>query len=162
MFNINFDILLKLLLPVSLRQPITEAWLKALLKPLKQLYNTFSTYRTKQLLALSYTGQTMYLKKLLNDNFDNARRFHIHDATDTRLYLCNDPDLTKRLTYEHDDADEVFFYNPEHDANYVDFNIHGPNDILLMPSHADVENYINRYKLAGKSYDITFLPIPIS
>ena len=159
MFNINFDILIKLLLPVSLRQPTTESFLKAVLKPLKQLYNIFLSYRTKQLLALSYTGQTMYLKKLLNDNFDNARRFRITDVANTRLQLCNDPNVTKKLTYTTDETHEIDFYNPEHDENNIDFTITGADDLLYMPSITEVAYFVDRYKLAGKKYNITFTHI---
>ena len=161
MFNINFDILLKLLLPVSLRQPTTESFLKAVVKPLKQLYTAFSTYRTNQLLALSYTGQTMYLKKLLNDNFDNARRFRITDVANTRLKLCNDPNVTKHLTPDAD-TNEIDFYNPEHDENNIDFTITGADDLLHMPSITEVAYFVDRYKLAGKKYNIEFIHIDIS
>lgn len=161
MFNINFDILIKLLLPVSLRQPTTESFLKAVLKPLKQLYNIFLSYRTKQLLALSYTGQTMYLKKLLNDNFDNARRFRITDVANNRLQLCNDPNVTKHLTPAADTY-EIDFYNPEHDGNNIDFTITGADDLLYMPSITEVAYFVDRYKLAGKKYNIEFIHIDIS
>lgn len=160
MFDINFDTVISLLLPVHLRQTVMELWLKTLIKPLKQLFNVFTTYRNNQLLAMSYTGQVMYLKKLLDDIYDpNNRRFSIIDVSNDVLFLSND-ELTPDITPE-DGVGKIYFANPEYYANNIDFHIEGANDLPLQPTKAEVSHYINKYKLAGKNYDIAFIYIGI-
>jgi hypothetical protein len=143
-----------------MRQPVTTACLKALTSPLKWLLEVFKDYREKQLLAMSYNGQAMYLKKLLDDNFDpNNRRFYIEDNPLSKLTLSNDT-LTESLTPD-DDLDAVYFANPEFYDDWIDFTVYGSNQIPSQPSHTEVAHYIDRYKLAGKNYDIQFIAIGI-
>jgi hypothetical protein len=79
-FRVDFEHLVRLLLPTLLRKPRLVNWLWALLSPLLDLYATFLTYRETTLRELSYNGQTLVLQECLNDSFDpylSQRRIRI-------------------------------------------------------------------------------------
>lgn len=73
-FDIDYDGLVVQLLPVRLRQSVKIAWLKALVSPVKWLYNLFKTNRKSNLYTLAHDGQVCYLEAALNDAFDPFSR----------------------------------------------------------------------------------------
>lgn len=79
-FDIDFDVLVRQLLPVRLRKERMIAWMKCLTEPVKWLYNLFSNNRNSNLYVLSHDGQVAYLEAVLNDTFDMLnRRIFISD-----------------------------------------------------------------------------------
>jgi hypothetical protein len=165
MFNPNIDTITELLLPVALRRPQTKAWLKALLKPLKQLLNTFQNYRLAAYQTLTHTGQVMYLEHLLNmiyfPTHTQNNRINITDSTDPR------PDDYLHNTSEGQQS--FYFYNklegetPEYLFNKTeflfnnDFIVNVPNFISIV--EAQVKHTIDRYRQAGKRYSINYFEI---
>ena len=84
-FRVDFEHLVRLLLPALLRKPRLVNWLWALLSPLLDLYAAFLAYRAATLRELSYNGQTLVLQECLNDKFDTSlRRIRVVNA-DTEL-----------------------------------------------------------------------------
>ena len=80
-FNIDYNLLLKLLLPKVLRQPLQLAWLSSLVSPVKYLYEQFTTYRKATDYYLSHNSQVVYLQAVLNDRYDEGlRRIRITDG----------------------------------------------------------------------------------
>ncbi len=79
-FNINWNKIVKENLPVFFHTLFRLNWIKALIKPFKQIHQEFLIIREDYILKVAYNGQTLYLEKLLNDTFDNTlRRIYIND-----------------------------------------------------------------------------------
>ena len=73
-FDIDFDVLVRQLLPVRLRQSVSEAWMKCLAAPVKWLNGLFGANRKNNLYLLAHDGQVCYLEGALNDTFDPLNR----------------------------------------------------------------------------------------
>ena len=162
MFNIDFDKIIELLLPIALRRPRLKAYLKAVSKPLKQLYNTFTAYRLHVLQSITHTGQVMYIEHLLNDLYDPlSRNIYLDDSTDARLddYLFN--------AAEGQDVMYLFNDSEEEEAEYVynSSEYDAINDFIVkVPSHLyahilSIKATIDNYRQAGKRYSIEYFDI---
>ena len=81
-FELNLRRLVILLLPTFLRKSRLVAWMQILIAPLEQLQYDFGLKRNSDLVTLTHNGQKCYLRKILNDTFDQAlRRIRIEDMT---------------------------------------------------------------------------------
>jgi hypothetical protein len=73
-YDIDFDALIRSLLPVRLRKAVMEHWLRCLVQPVKDVYQWFIANRNANLYTLSHNSQVVYLQAALNDMFDPATR----------------------------------------------------------------------------------------
>lgn len=73
-YDIDFNTLSRLLLPVRLRKEKMEAWLRSLVAPVKTLHSIFTTNRQDNLYQLAHNSQVVYLQAALNDIFDPIGR----------------------------------------------------------------------------------------
>src|SRR5580700_12255197 len=81
-FNIDFDNVVWVNLPVRLRLPLQFAWLKALVAGPKYIYGLFMANRAANLYLLGHNSQVCYMEAALNDTFDNTlRRIYISDGS---------------------------------------------------------------------------------
>ena len=81
-FEIDYDVLIRLLLPVRLRLPKMLAWLRCMVWPVKELYDRFYQQRQANLYLLGHNSQVVYLQAALNDTFDpTLRRIYISDGS---------------------------------------------------------------------------------
>lgn len=154
-FNIDYGKLVRLLLPIKLRQPKMIAWLKALTWPVQQLYSEFKRNRSANLYRLKITPQVVYLERLLNDRYDVAeRRIKVidsvyHDPTYIYTKAENKPKYLRRK------SEAVFMYlfrKSETALDPADFTIEIPAEIEFQ--EPELRGIIDGYKLAGKTYSI--------
>lgn len=73
-YDVDFDKLIKMLLPVRLRQEKMTHWLRSLVKPVKELYDKFSQNRSSNIYVLTHNSQVAKLQQVLNDVFDPTAR----------------------------------------------------------------------------------------
>jgi hypothetical protein len=148
--KIDFDRLVLLLLPTFLRKPVLFGYMKALVSPIASLHYKWEQMRTANLLKLSYNGQRCYLRKALNDSFDNELRRITIDET-SRL----DQDYLYTQAENLDVYLGVMFL--EADFNYVvgtvDFLVKVPG-MFLEEKRNEITALVDFYKLAGKSYQL--------
>ena len=98
-FDIDYGLLVKQLLPVRLRKAVHKAWLQVLVSQVVYLYGLFTTNRTANLYRLAHSGQVCYLEAVLNDVFDpEARTITIADG------IFHDP----TFLYEADELKPAF------------------------------------------------------
>ena len=149
MYNLNIDKLLILLTPTFLRKPKLVAWLRMLATPLHKLLYDFQRARQKDLYNLAHNSQVCYLRKALNDEFDDAqRRIRIEDGKQKkRLYIY--PRSANKPLY----LGKVFIYQR---GAYIDG---GVDFIVVLPKDLTYDKYklealVNFYKLAGKRWTI--------
>ena len=149
MYNLKIDKLLVLLTPTFLRKPKLIAWLRMLATPLHKVLYDFQRARQADLYNLAHNSQVCYLRKALNDEFDDEqRRIRIEDGRQKqRLYIY--PRSANKPLY----LGKVFLYQR---GSYIDG---GVDFIVVLPKDLTYDKYklealVNFYKLAGKRWEI--------
>lgn len=149
-YKVDYDKLILLLLPTFLRKPKLFAYLKALVSPIKILYDLWSLSRNQNLQILKYNSQRCYLRGALNDRYDNDLR---------RITISNTSNRTQDYIYTEAENTPVFLGTMflETEFNYagttVDFIVNVPHEILNKNTN-EIAATIEFYVLAGKSYQI--------
>lgn len=74
-FEVNFNDLMRLLLPTFLRHSdLLLALLRAAVAPLATLHATLMAHRAATAQSMGYSSQTCYLRGMLNDTYDAGQR----------------------------------------------------------------------------------------
>ncbi len=152
-FHIDYKKLVKLLMPVRLRNPIISASLSGFIWCLQLIYNTFIQNRIVNLYRLTITPQVVYLERLLNDKYDiSLRRIRIDDTiTHDALYIYQKEENKPLELYIKSENKPVYLYRSEEtDLNPVDFIILVPYDVQFQ--EPEFRAVVDSYKLAGKTY----------
>ncbi|WP_299713676.1 hypothetical protein [uncultured Tenacibaculum sp.] len=152
-YETDFNRQISLLLPTFKRKTKIVNYLKSLIKPLVELYQTFQKFRSETLYKINHNGQVVYLQKVLNDRFDKTlRRIYISDG------LFNNP----TYIYPYEDQKDIYlntqyiFNQTELEFKDVDFVVVLPSDITVSDEeNIRMRSLINYYKLASKTYKIT-------
>lgn len=181
-FEIDFKKLIVLLLPTFLRKPVLFSLLKALIRPVVILYDDFKTQRTKNLYRANHNGQVCYLRKMLNDYFDNdLRRMSIAEgnADDwTFIYKHETFNETEggvplwmsradsaipgsygnsTLVFDSDNIGIKLISKQGYvGSSGLDFLIRVPASLRGIADESRMISLVNYYKLASKRYTITY------
>jgi len=154
MYNVNFDIIIRQVLPPNKRSNSIIALLTAILKPIKYIHQLFLDYREYTVEYVSYSAQIIYLEKLLNKKFNNSLTgIYIADAISfDYLYLYNTAEQNPMYVYNTSENHPVFMRNNIEFATTIDY-------IVLVPSSVsynqdEMRALINRYNNAGRRYII--------
>ena len=165
-FDIDYDSLVQQLLPVRLRQSVMIAWLKALVSPVKWLYNLFKAKRKSNLYLLAHDGQVCYLEAALNDAFDPITRgIYITDGPfKDPLYLYLDTEvkpvwlglISEEGTTTYPDP-EILFTDTETYALGICFIVHVPMLVAIGAGYDVIrlKALVDLYRLPGRySYSV--------
>ena len=90
MFNtkINFLLVVRDNLPNMLQQRVTMQFIRAFIKPIRNIYGQFQSLSSEYMFRIRFNGQGCYLQKILNIRFDPVlERIHIVDANEPRKYV---------------------------------------------------------------------------
>lgn len=150
-FELNLRRLVILLLPTFLRKARLVAWLQILIAPLEQLQYSFNQKRNSDLITLTHNGQKCYLRKILNDNFDQTlRRIRIEDMTHfNAVYIYTEAE--NQPVY----LEEKYLYTSgEMQVSGVNFSVRIPN--TLRARNVEIKALIEAYKIASKRYIIIY------
>jgi hypothetical protein len=149
-YKIDFDKLILLLLPTFLRNSIMFSYIKVLISPIANLHYRWGQMRTENVIMLAYNSQKCYLRKALNDKFDNDLR---------RITISDTAQLDQDYLFTRGEYLDVYLgvMHLELDFNYVagqvDFLINVPGEILDEREN-EITALVNFYALAGKSYKL--------
>lgn len=144
-------------LPPILRRPTIYSFLHALLFPIKQLMQTFTTYREAIMRQLSYNAFEIYLQKWLNDLF--FYQYNDIYITDEILpvpalsFQSEGDDPVYMTAIDEDPAVALELYSSPTDDKIGAFVVHVPH-VLTAADIAVVEKWVNYYKFAGTQYRI--------
>jgi hypothetical protein len=164
-YNLNIKKLAVLLLPTFLRLRAHIFWLFSLVKPLEQIFDLWTNFRSENIYKLSHNSQICYLRKALNDRFDpELRRIEIADGNRyEHVYIFTDAEQQEPLWLWTDEeiADEniseaqpVYLYlDSDYSDTGVDFLVLVPAE-LLDENNFEMNALINYYKLASKRHKI--------
>lgn len=159
-YKIDYNRLVRLLLPTMLRKPIIQSFLDAMVTPVKTLYNAFNSYRKEADYKLNHNSQICYLQAVLNDSFDSDnRRIYIGDAPieEWSRFLWKESEDRPIMLPKNDETSDAFMLQSERfiGANSLDFIVYAPNALNLNKNDLIKMNALIRYyKLAGKRYEI--------
>ncbi|CAA0144703.1 conserved hypothetical protein [Tenacibaculum maritimum] len=149
-YNIDFYKWAILLLPTRLRKPKMTAFLKSLVSQIVFVHYEFLQKRISDEFYLNHNGQVVYLRKALNDKFDNTlRRIQIGDGNQfNRQYIYTRAE--KKPVY----LGKIYLRDRTDFADTgVDFIVYVPSTILHLQK-LQIEAIINYFKKGTKKYKI--------
>lgn len=154
MVDFNVNRMIRRFMPHFLRKPIMLDYLAGASKVLKDVNDQLIALRESILLKLSYTGQTIYLERLLNDNYDpSLRRIYI-DNTNVQNFIYwrnvieNAPPFY--LYNKAEIAAPVYLQQTAEVEASVHFIVHIPAAIGHDPILVNAD--VRRYAQAGKTW----------
>ena len=181
MLSVLWSRLITWLLPWYISKTKQNDWLNATLKPLKEVYADFMTWKDVKIFEVSISGQVISLEKMLNKVFNNDIAAWTWDATNyiyipnavtgiyivdypnalPVIYLWNELELRPSLyIYNISEAHNpaTYLYNKSEYDNQADFNVMIPigicnitTDMVLV---ARIKAMINQYRQAGARYHL--------
>ncbi len=157
MIKITIPAFVTNMLPPHKRQTSRLAWLNALTYPLVQLMGDYLSFRQDALIRFTVTGQTISLQWYLN---------YLLDVELQRILIVNDQygGFFIGLRSEGKTVAKAFGLSTETPNEPQTIPLHGENPAslpydfrVIIPGSVDarqVQGIVNKYKLAGRSYDI--------
>lgn len=162
-FNFNILTLIIHLLPISLAKQNTFVFLKVLTKPVNDLYLNLVAYRQQLLYYVSFTGQVIYLEKLLNDRFTDPVNPDIYISDEAYIETAYQYNSAEGLIGSYDytiaEAQNNYFYTlAEGNRNNFIINIPAATYATLTANSNKLLNQlkalVEKYKNTGAIYKI--------
>lgn len=153
-FQINYQKLVLLLLPVFLRKERLFAFLRGLTAGVACLHGDFLFNRTANLRNLTCNGQVCRLEGLLNDEFDpELRRIRIDDAElEGDWFHALEESAPGQLFAA---ADTMLYSETLIVSNTAVFYVFIPFLLTETDKINRLQSLLNKYTLASKQYIIT-------
>ncbi|MFV0231792.1 hypothetical protein OBK30_01855 [Empedobacter falsenii] len=153
LYKINFNKLVVQLMPTFLRQPRMIAFISLFSAELRDLHNAWLIKKSQDETWLQHNSQVCYLRKILNDEFDDLeRRIKI---TDGQLY-------DRQYVYTLGEKKPKYLgkifirQNTDYADTGIDFFVIVPVEINIEQNKYKLEAWVNRYRLASKRYKIIY------
>lgn len=158
-FNWNISSWLNKVLPKERKTTINVSWLNALLSPIQTMADTFATKCLDWDFKIKYNSQQKILEGLLNKLYDSSlRRIRVETIADLAppviLYHDAEEPTGPVLYFDGESADGPILMHDGEESAY-DFRVLVPTS--LTSSEAQIKSWINRYKLADKTYIIIYI-----
>lgn len=169
-YNINWNVLVDNLLPISFRVPCIRAMLKSLAQPVSRIHIDMMAYRDRSLYRIRHNSQICYMEAMLNDLFDNSlRRIRIINVSFREpIYFYEPEEGREVLHYEVSDNKPVWYREIEDFAGEgVDFVVCVPPDLRPSSQAAEItlttrmSGQVEYYKLYSKNYKIVWQQVNI-
>lgn len=170
-YSINFDKTINQLTPHYIGGRKLILLMQALASPLRSLNQDFAEYAAEKRIETSMTSQILPFTWFLNRKFkkyfqSQAERITITNMTTLGVPIYNEnADIiqTENLSLytEKEGKGNAFYYQNERtDTNTYSFIVHSPaidTTLISKDSYLSMLTYwIERYRLAGKTYKIVF------
>ena len=152
-FDIDFARLVIFLTPPLLRSRKMIYWMQCNVVPLAIIHSIFTNNRAANLYNLAHNGQVCFLRKALNDGFDqNLRRIYISDGNEyNRQYIYTNAEQQPKY------LGTMYLRNADDYADTgIDFRVIVPFGFDLNGNYHQLKAMIDFYKLASKRYKIQF------
>ncbi|MCX6232608.1 MAG: hypothetical protein NTZ33_13815 [Bacteroidetes bacterium] len=156
MFNVDLDILIRQNIASCLNKDRFFAMLKCFITPIKVLYADFQNFRIDANKRLDYTGQVIYLEKLLNDKYA-VNTIFIEDVADVEYtYISTKAEgYPLYLSNLAENADAVYLSNAAELVVQYHFIVKIPLALYNNLGAAGLDRMralINQYRIAGKQF----------
>jgi len=159
-WKLNTEKFVKQYLGRMLYKPLHFNWLVSLLKPLQITIDDYSAWLKRRYYLLNITGQTISLEAFLNDEFDvDLRRIKILTANSNYngIWIALEEEVDMFITLSRSDESEdvfIYFCEQSEQGTSIDFIVQVPAEIATTDVINQIKSIVNRYKLAGKSYQV--------
>lgn len=150
---------MEMLLPPLIRQQFTISYLRAAFAPLNSLQTQFYQFFEDKKYELTWNGQVIMLEHLLNDQFDAIDRgIYITDSGQTPLqyWFTNTENNEQTFLFTNSESEPPYylFSNSEYESD-IDFIVNVPSTVVFDENL--MRYYINKYRCAGKRYNIEII-----
>lgn len=158
-YTIDYNKLIKWLIPIPFFGKRIYAFLRVMIVELKAVYNAMLSQKDNFIYYLTITPQVVYLEKMLNDRYDFFER---------RIYLLDGRNFDALYIYKKIEEQPVLFYRKSEGSTpiYLYLKSEVGNDasdfVVCVPSvvvfnEAEMKSLINTFKLAGTIYSISII-----
>jgi hypothetical protein len=162
-YRYDLSKLVRRLTPPRWRNAFNLHWYETLLSPINYSQDRFNDYKDQALIELSYNGQTIVLESMLNNKFDSLQRRIIikHEEDNSVFWYLEDEGQAPNYLYVEGETGttSTYLYNEGENSTGlpegIDFRVIAP--LSLSSKEPQIRAEINKYKLAGKVYDIEFV-----
>lgn len=154
MYNVNWNDKINNWLPALMRRARQRAWIRSLIAPVVWLHGVFVAYRTRTRRHLLSTGQVCYLERYLNDYF-NKTSIYIITHSRTHHYVGRVADGDALMVGLVADGTPPFVGLKSDYTLENDFTVYVLNEVG-KPTEAQVRAEVDKYKLAGKKYNVFY------
>jgi hypothetical protein len=150
LFDIDYNALVKLLIPKQLRNTKMVSWLTALINPVQYIYNAFMAQRYDNLYILNHSSQVIYLQAVLNDMFDNTlRRIQVTDPQyKDPLYIYTNSEIKPVYLYTDSESNPIYLYTDIETTAGDDFIVDVPG--VIAYDYIYMHALIERFRLPSK------------
>lgn len=156
-YNVEYDRLARLLLPVTLRRKRLMAFVGVMTSEVWRISGWFRRYRDDTDYRLSHNGQVCYLRAVLNDKFDPVlRRITIEDIGILPETIIHRRSTGLFLLLKHRPEDIILHRRGFGGYNSYDFTVVLPAALRASVNEARLHAVINTYRLAGKRYTLSY------
>ena len=161
MYNIDYNILIRSLLPTFLRQPIIIAFLRCLISPIIWLYNAFLRARENDLFRESIDSTIPRLEFMLNTIFypaglDSEYNYRIKISllgAKTSIYIFLLPEGKPQYIFTAAENRPKYIYTPAEAGQVeIDFIVNVP--IGIEYDEVRMRSLVRSYCLPDKSFEI--------
>lgn len=154
LFNVDFEKLVRQVMPTELRKPRLLALILAMVSPIVRLHGLFLVYRAATFYDLEHNSQVCRMQAVLNDEFDNTdRRIRIVDGPgEDPLYLFQPDELKPVFLYQPSENQSVTLWQEQETIAGADFKILVPAAVAFDPVR--MRALTDRYCLPSKDYTI--------
>lgn len=153
-YSIDFDRLIKILLPPVLNSTIQNKWIQSLLNPLKETHTYFGLFRLDINKRARFNGQVIILENILNDEFDPDERGIIIQSNVnviSQVYIYQPAESGSEYIYQPSENIDTFIFQPDEDmTSSYDFIVIVPDGILSIEDELRIKALTNRWKIDGK------------
>ncbi|HTF18166.1 MAG TPA: hypothetical protein VK658_08850 [Chryseolinea sp.] len=161
-YRYNLSKLVKRLTPPRWRNPTNLNWYETLLSGINYSQDRFNAFKDQALVELSYNGQTIYMEKMLNDRYDpslrriiiqheqnNSAYWYVEGEGQAPVYLYTEPETGATQSFLYIEGE-----NSTGLPDGIDFVVKAP--VSLTSQEVRMKADVNKYKLAGKQFEIIF------
>ncbi len=146
---LNFRYIIKCLLPSFLRRQKQEVWLLTITSSLRELYEQFEEFKSRFFFLTGFTGQTIYLEKLLSVTLDRQVKIVTVEPIKSSVIVHKDEgEFADYVTNEND-----FLILTKEEAENVGSFIVYINDLTPLIA-LKARKIIQRYVIYNLKFDI--------
>ena len=152
LYQIDYNRLILLMLPIRMRQPKTVAFIRACIAPVSRLHSVFSANRSANLYRLNTNGQVCYLRKTLNDYFSTRNKsFGIGDGTMSGKWMYAEKESTYGQLFIPKEPQGVTLWTVQvilsGTANFI---VYIPDNLTGIDNLNRIKSIVNQFKIVSK------------
>ena len=159
-FNVDYGLLAKRLLPPNKRLDKQKAWLRSLMAPLDDLNTSYwLTYYPDLLVRAKRNAQKIVFENTLNEEFNQGGSNPIYivnsgNILSNTFFFNEDEGYPAVYMYNESEGIPVYLYNSLEFENEFSFTIYVPTDVFSTYNEDQITAEADKYAIAGTTFNI--------